>query len=95
VNDAVRGAKLSSRHKAMLKQSGIEASQVILPELLLPPGTVEKYEVRGLADDPLEGHREQSVAYTPITWDEVVNEPLSEPNSKLGSHNGKENAHVQ
>jgi len=45
VNDAVRGAKLSSRHRAMLKQSGIEASQVILPELLLPVGTVEQYEM--------------------------------------------------
>jgi len=47
VNDAVRGAKLSSRHKAMLRQSGVEVSQVILPELLVRAGKVERYEVRG------------------------------------------------
>jgi len=47
VNDAVRRAKLSSRHKAMLKQSGVDESQVILPELLVHAGMVEPYEVRG------------------------------------------------
>jgi len=47
VNDAVRRAKLSSRHKAMLKQSGVDESQVILPELLVHAGMVEPYEMRG------------------------------------------------
>ncbi|MCL2588790.1 MAG: replication initiation factor domain-containing protein, partial [Oscillospiraceae bacterium] len=38
VNEAVQSAKLSPRHKAMLKQSGLDESQIILPELLVTAG---------------------------------------------------------
>jgi len=48
VNNVVRRAKLSTRHKAMLKQSGMEASQVILPELYMSEAEAKRYTAFGV-----------------------------------------------
>jgi len=72
VNEAVRRAKLSSRHKAMLKQSGVDESQVILPELLVHAGMVEPYEIRGRGNDSVHQSSQKPITYTPITWDEIA-----------------------
>jgi len=48
VNNVVRRAKISTRHKVMLKQFGMEAHQVILPELYMSAAKVKRYTAFGV-----------------------------------------------